>query len=48
MEANIIDREKKKSRNDMKSQATPRGCHPGPQRGKVLNAKPELGVPLSF
>jgi hypothetical protein len=32
----------------MTSQATPRGHHPGPQRGEVLGSEPELGAPFSF
>jgi hypothetical protein len=32
----------------MTSQATPRGHHPGPRRGEVLDAKPKLGVVFVF
>jgi hypothetical protein len=32
----------------MTSQATPRGHHPGPQRGKVLGTEPKLGTLISF
>jgi hypothetical protein len=31
----------------MTSQATPRGHHPGPQRGKVLGTEPKLGTLMS-
>jgi hypothetical protein len=30
----------------MTSQATPRGYHPGPQRGEVLGTEPKLGAPV--
>jgi hypothetical protein len=35
-------------RNDMTSQATPRGHHPGRQRGEVLCTRPRLGAPSYF
>jgi hypothetical protein len=35
-------------RNDMTSQATPRGHHPAPQRGKILGTEPKLGAPIGF
>jgi hypothetical protein len=34
-------------RNDMTSQATPRGHHPGPRRGKVLCTRSRLSA-LSY
>ena len=32
----------------MTSQAIPRGHHPGPQRGEVLDTEPKLGAPCGF
>jgi hypothetical protein len=34
--------------NDMTSQAIPRGHHPGPRRGEVLDTEPMLGAPFGF
>jgi hypothetical protein len=32
----------------MTSQATPRGHHPSPRRGKALDTEPKLGTLISF
>jgi hypothetical protein len=32
----------------MMNQATPRGHHPGPRRGEVLDTEPKLGAPCGF
>jgi hypothetical protein len=32
----------------MTSQAIPRGHHPGPRKGEVLDAEPKLGAPCGF
>jgi hypothetical protein len=32
----------------MTSQTIPRGHHPGPRRGKVLDTEPKLGAPCGF
>jgi hypothetical protein len=32
----------------MTNQATPRGHHPGPRRGEVLDTKPKLGALCGF
>jgi hypothetical protein len=32
----------------MTSQAIPRGHHPGPRKGEVLDTEPQLGAPCGF